>query len=199
MTKAEEFIEIAEPDADGITREISTKELPPHLRFGNGASWARAGSQLDKTYNVIFKKEKGNAITHIKLEGHKRKKDRMTQSIRANIRTALKDKRCVMCGKSSQIEIDHKDGRKDNPRVMEGTKNQELDDFQPLCKGCNDQKRQACKDCKKTDKRFDATTLNYACPVTEGGLEYEGTCEGCHWHDPSRFKQSFYLKEQASV
>ncbi|EJB67277.1 type II restriction enzyme NlaIII [Helicobacter pylori Hp H-45] len=68
-----------------------------------------------------------------------------------------------MCGtrgnsENTQIEVDHKDGRKDDPRVSDSNA-QTFDDFQALCKACNDKKRQVCKECKETDHRFKATKI----------------------------------------
>ncbi len=67
---------------------------------------------------------------------------------------------CGACGNSenTQIEIDHKDGRKDDLRVSD-LNTQTFDDFQALCKACNDKKRQICKKCKESGYRFDATKI----------------------------------------
>lgn len=58
---------------------------------------------------------------------------------------------CGACGNSenTQIEIDHKDGRKDDLRVSD-LNTQTFDDFQALCKACNDKKRQIGKKCKES-------------------------------------------------
>jgi len=40
-------------------------------------------------------------------------------------------------------------------------KTQTLEDFQPLSKAANDAKRQFCKECRRTRKRFDAKLLEY--------------------------------------
>ena len=65
-----------------------------------------------------------------------------------------------ICGKSenTKIEIDHKDGRKNNQRISD-TKTQKLEDFQPLSKAANDAKRQICKLCKETNKRWKARNI----------------------------------------
>ena len=60
-----------------------------------------------------------------------------------------KDKKCVILGvngfsENTKIEIDHKDGRKEDMRVSDKS-TQRLEDFQPLCKAANDIKRQICK------------------------------------------------------
>ncbi|GAA8717702.1 hypothetical protein HpDR94a_09560 [Helicobacter pylori] len=84
-----------------------------------------------------------------------------------------------MCGargnsENTQIEIDHKDGRKDDLRVSD-LNTQTLDDFQALCKACNDKKRQIGEKCKENGHRFDATKiLGNRYPFYEGAFEYDG-------------------------
>ena len=55
---------------------------------------------------------------------------------------------------NTKIEIDHKNGRKNDYRVAD-LKSQNINDFQPLCKAANDIKRQICKNCKETNKRVE--------------------------------------------
>jgi hypothetical protein len=59
---------------------------------------------------------------------------------------------------NTKIEIDHKDGRKNDLHISD-LHTQKIDDFQPLCKAANEVKRQICKKCKETDKRWDAKNL----------------------------------------
>jgi hypothetical protein len=98
---------------------------------------------------------------------------------------------CSFCGTRSQIEADHRDGRKQpiaNPLV---------DDFQALCKHCNGLKREACKACSKTELRFDARTLGYPISYTVGKATFEPRtprCIGCLWHDPIGFRNQLKSK-----
>jgi len=187
MSKCQKFLNHAQPDENGRTPKIAIKDLPEDLHFGNGASWARSGSTLAKKYIVeLFKEGRGNKNTHIQLLGYNN--DSRTQAISPRIRRALKGDTCRYCGKSTQPEVDHKDGRKDDERVM-NTKTQRVEDFQILCKGCNDQKRQVCKVCKRSSLRYDATNLGYPKSVMSGKIEYEGTCKGCLWYDPVEFRK----------
>lgn len=85
----------------------------------------RASSNLAKIYIVEFDKSKtnGNSIDAIRLNGFN-KKVQFNQSIREDIKNFYKDKKCVMlgvCGKSenTKIEIDHKNGRKDDFRISD--------------------------------------------------------------------------------
>ena len=63
------------------------------------------------------------------------------------------------------------------------------DDFQPLSKTANNAKRQHCKICRETGKRFDATRLGYSVKQYKGNQKYEGSCIGCYWYDPLMFNK----------
>lgn len=93
---------------------------------------------------------------------------------------------------NTKIEIDHKDGRKDDWRVSDPD-TQSIDDFQPLCKAANDVKRQICKDCKRTNKRWDATYLKgNPYPFYDGDINYteELGCVGCYQYDPVQYRKT---------
>ena len=89
-TKTELFLELAKPNKNGVSRWVQTN---------------------------------GNSIDAIRLNGFNIQKS-FNQSIRKDIKDFYKDKKCVMlgvCGKSenTKIEIDHKDGRKNDFRVAD--------------------------------------------------------------------------------
>ena len=51
MTKIELFIELAKPDAQGVSRWVQSTEFTGRyadLQLGNGGSWCRASSSLAK-------------------------------------------------------------------------------------------------------------------------------------------------------
>ena len=79
----------------------------------------------------------------------------MTNVIPDSIRATITAQRCAVLG-TSDPECDHKDGHRDDwgdPAKLT------VDDFQPLSSAANKAKRQACKECRETKRRFDATTL----------------------------------------
>jgi hypothetical protein len=152
---------------------------------------------LAKKYILDFDKSKtaGNSIDAIRLKGFNNE-ETFNQNIRQDIKEFYKSKNCVMTGlngnsENTKIEIDHKDGRKDDQRVS-STKTQTFEDFQPLTKAANDIKRQICKRCKETNVRWDAKNL-------EGNLYsfYEGDenytkelgCIGCYQYDPVAYRE----------
>ena len=68
---------------------------------------------------------------------------------------------------------------------------QRIEDFQPLCKAANDIKRQICKLCKMTDKRWDAKNIS-GNPYSfyEGDENYTDDlgCMGCYQYDPVEYR-----------
>lgn len=201
MTKTELFIKLAKPNENGESRWVYSTEFVGEyadLQLGNGGSWCRASSSLAKKYIVEFDKSitKGNSIDAVRLVGL-RKEGTFNQNIRKDIRDYYKDKRCVMLGvcgfsENTKIEIDHKDGRKEDWRVSNPS-TQLLEDFQPLCKAANDVKRQICKECKLTGQRWDAQNIK-GNPYSfyEGDNNYNETlgCVGCYQYDPVAYRKS---------
>lgn len=192
LTKADLFIELAGGiDEDGFTRKVSVNEFSgkySSLIFGNGADWARSDGSLGKRYNIArFKEGKGNRITHVQLQGlNKNPKQR---PIAASVRNFYRGHKCVVLGTSKDVEIDHKDGRYDDPTVSY-VQSQDPKDFQPLSKAANYAKRQHCRRCAETNIRFDATEIGYPVPHVKGNSQYRGTCVGCFWYDPVAFRAS---------
>ena len=193
MTKTELFIQLAQPNSNGISRWVSVSEFVGEyacLTFGNGASWARKESTLAKKYVIEFDKSisSGNGIDRIRLNGFN--SSDYSQYIRADIKKAIKARRCVVLG-TYNPEVDHKNGMKNEGRVMRN-ENQRLEDFQPLSKAANDAKRQFCKECRQTGIRYDAKLLGYPISYYSGVAEHhneENACIGCYWYDPIEFKK----------
>jgi hypothetical protein len=201
MTKTELFIKLANPNENGESRWVYATEFVGEyadLQLGNGGSWCRASSSLAKKYIVEFDKSitKGNSIDAVRLTGL-RKEETFNQNIRQDIRDYYKGERCVMLGvrgfsENTKIEIDHKDGRKEDWRVSNPA-TQLLEDFQPLCKAANDVKRQICKVCKQTGKRWDAQNIKgnpYSFYVGDSSYTDELGCVGCYQYDPVAYRKS---------
>ncbi len=192
QSKKELFLELAQPDKNGMSRWVSVTEFIGKyqgLQLGNGGSWCRNNSSLAKEFELEFDKRQtlGNSIDRIRLNGYNTRCV-FNQNIRQDIKNYYSQQCCTMCGASgnsenTQIEIDHKDGRKDS-------NTQTFDDFQALCKACNDKKRQICKKCKESGYRIDATKIpgNYY-SFYEGEAEYDG-CVGCYQYDPIQYRKT---------
>ena len=191
----------------------------------NGVSWARGSAGLCKSYKILKISANGKCVfewpptdeekasvetsfkdyctaNRITLGGSgtrffkicgKQTIDR-SRPIGNHIRALLKDKPCVVCGCTSNIEIDHKNDLYNDPRVNDVT-TQTVDDFQPLCKHCNDQKRQVVKKMKETGKRYSALCIPSVAPFgiafTRGDESFDTKSPtamvGTYWYDPVDF------------
>jgi len=205
MTKKELFLELARPNKDGVSRWVSVDEFVgkyKELKLGNGGSWLRTSSALAKEFIVETDKSitSGNSIDAIRLNGFNTNKQ-FNHAIRQDIKDYYKDKKCVMLGikgfsENTKIEIDHKDGRKNDERIS-NLESQKIEDFQPLCKAANDVKRQICKECKKTNIRWDAKNIK-GNPYSyyEGNEKYteELGCKGCYQYDPVEYRKESVKK-----
>lgn len=200
ITKTELFLKLAQPNENGVSRWVKVSEFVGEyadLTFGNGASWARKESTLAKKYIVEFYKDDtpGNSIDRIRVNGFN--DVNYSQHISAAIKREIKNRRCVILG-TSNPEVDHKNGMKNEDRVMEN-KDQRLSDFQPLSKAANDAKRQFCKECKRTGIRYDAKKLGYPMAYYEGTAHHnheENACIGCFWYDPIEFRKHLSLRKE---
>lgn len=184
------FLELAKPDVDGFSRRVPTEEFVNDyegLRLGNGGSWCRDDGPLAREFNVYRIKEKGKIVA---VQLHGRKKQPILKPIPADIKAKIVAQRCAVLN-TSNPECDHKDGRRDDPRLNDPAL-VTIDDFQPLSKAANNAKRQACRECRETGKRFDATMLGFTVAQIpgKGNGFYRGSCIGCYWYDIHEFNQS---------
>lgn len=222
--KIELFKELSNFDPNtGISRFVNVAEFVgkyAELRFGNGGGWSRLDGDFGRKHKVCvvktngkkrfswntdeneensidfelcnFKFDKGTSIMLIKICGLQDLSSR--RPIRKDIRDAFIGNPCVVCGTKSQIEIDHKNGLYNDPRVLE-SKTQTIDDFQPLCKHCNDQKRETCVWQKKENKRYPASMIPqlaiFGIDFVEGDDRFDETnvdaLVGTYWYDPVDF------------
>lgn len=192
MSKKDLFLELAKPDEEGFSRRVSTDEFTGKyacLLFGNGGDWCRDDGALGYKYNVTRHKEKGHIVA-VQLYGYK--KQPILKPIPTVISKEIKSHRCAVLY-TSKPQVDHKDGRLDDPRLTDSTR-VTIDDFQPLSQAANVAKREHCKKCRATDKRFDAKVLGYPVSQIKGNGEYRGSCIGCYWHSPKRFNQAMSFK-----
>ncbi|NCU39718.1 restriction endonuclease [Candidatus Falkowbacteria bacterium] len=200
MTNNELFLELAKPNKDGISRWVPVSEFIgkyKKLQLGNGGSWCRASSSLAKKYIVEFDKSKtaGNSIDRVRLIGFNNKKI-LNQNIRKDIKDFYKVQNCVMLGvngssENTKIEIDHKDGRKEDHRLS-NLSEQQITDFQPLSKAANDIKRQICKRCKETNKRWNAKNIKgnpFDFYAGDENYSEELGCKGCYQYDPVEYRK----------
>lgn len=166
------------------------------LQLLNGAGWSRDDGPFGKKYLIERDRSRtpGNKVDAIRTVGFNN--GEYSQHIRQDIKKTVCSQRCVVLG-TSNPECDHKNGRKNEDRVMKNEE-QKLSDFQPLSKAANDAKRQFCKECKRTGIRFDAKLLGYPMSYYKGGAKHNGNedgCEGCYWYDPLEFRRHLQEKK----
>lgn len=199
MTKIELFEELAQVDENGYSRWVYVTEFAGKyqcLQLLNGAGWSRDDGSFGKKYKIERNKNitPGNKTDAIRTVGFKN--GDYSQYIRADIKKAIKKRRCVILG-TSDPEVDHKNGMKNEGRVMRNEE-QRLEDFQPLSKAANDAKSQFCKECRQKGIRFDAKLLGYPMSYYSGVAEHhneENACIGCYWYDPLEFKKHLTEKQ----
>jgi len=197
MSKAEMALDVFRPDAKGFSRKVTKEEMVgryPELSHDNGWDWGRYDGKLAQKYNLKRYPETG-AIEAYQLLGF-RTDSIVKKSIRKDIRDAITSQPCAVTGVNpnggkGRVECDHKNGRYDDPSVNEHY-SQELEDFQPLHKNVNTIKREHCKRCEQTGRRFDARILGFSIPWLEGEERYTKHlgCTGCYWHDVRHFHAS---------
>ncbi len=155
---------------------------------GNGSAQLQNDRGLGKLYVIDkqYSSKGARTIESVRTTGHApHHQSHRSSPIPMAVRAWLAGKPCSFCGTTTQLEVDHKDGRK------EPMPDPALSDFQALCKHCNGLKREACKACAKTGIRFNATTLGYRLSQWTGSLLFEPReprCRGCLWHDPITFR-----------
>lgn len=173
----------------GFSPSVTMNELQKyHHSFytTNGGDWCRSNQGYLGTKYNIKREIRNNRIFSVKADGFN-KNTKINQSIRSDIYKYTKTKRCVILDISSNIEVDHKDGMKDDWRLNDKSM-QKIEDFKPLSKTANDAKRQHCKKCLETGKRYNAKKLGYSESYTYGS-ENSKTCVGCYWYDPVAFNK----------
>ena len=205
MTLGDIFLANFPPDENGWTEIIYMEDLikiDKDFWTTNGSDWSRKGSAIYNKYNIrrFNAKELGiksvpwstkrvtwNKIIAIQLQGFREKPE--NHSIPNEVRKALAKQPCVVLGViTSDMEIDHKDGRYFSEKYT-------LDDFQPMSKAANDAKREHCKRCRANNCRFDAKTLGYNISFIEGDFDTP-SCPGCYWYDPVAFRQALMKGEK---
>lgn len=207
MSKKQIIFEHMSVDSDGFGDLVTYEELNKVLLSqgytkitANGDSFFRDISEKEERVNsdgltVIDGTWKGYRIRKIKngsqnlsvqLLGYDKDYKKIYQSIPALIRNHFSGHRCISCGSSAKVLPDHKDGRKQPGKGYYNS----VEQFQPLCNHCNLTKREFCKKCRKTAKRFNASILGYNSSYYSGIQGWEGTCAGCYWFDVRRFRAS---------
>lgn len=120
----------------------------------------------------------------------------LSHTIKISIKKEIHRLPCCNCGSNQNIECDHKNDLYNDPRTL-SLETQTINDFQPLCKHCNDVKRSMKARMLKENKRIGASYLGYTIDFTQGTelldlndpLWYVGT----YWGDCLDFKKQLLI------
>jgi ICEA Protein len=190
MTKIETILTVLNPDP--ITKQSpkwSLDELSTTCGFpvstGNGSPFFRRDGKIAKEFDIGREYYKGRLI-NIELNGPS--KGFINKEIPADIYRAALESTCVFCPTSSDLCVDHKIGRGEQPNPIT------VKHLQTACRHDNTVKREICnKRCLVTNKRFDARRLGLRYGWTCGGEQYNERigCVGCYLFDPKQ-----HIKDQ---
>lgn len=148
----------------------------------------------DEHQNLVFT-QKYNSCEWIKFYGLV-DCNFYNRGIRKDIVINIKNKPCVNCGTTHDIECDHKNDLylENEHRLLDKSK-QTLNDFQPLCKHCNIIKREVKRKMLKENKRQPAP--GFLILFTEGSetlnREDPNWWKGTYWNDVKAFKEKLKL------
>lgn len=155
----------------------------------------------NKLENEELKITGDTTIKYLKFCGKNEEINDYTRQIRDDIMKFYKDKPCVSCGTTSNLQCDHKNGAYNDTRVM-NIETQELNDFQSLCCHCNIVKRQSIKYMKQQNKRQSAKLIPkleiFDIDFTSGYETFDLNDPDCligtYWYDPIDFMKK--IKEK---
>lgn len=183
------------PDIYGFSREVSVTEFEEaKLTWTENGNIRHGLPWNDDRYLWEFVRGSKRKILKVRMVGWNPKRVKRGRPIRDDIRKALKDQPCVVCGSRSSIVLDHKNDLYNDPRVLD-TATQTIDDFQPLCNHCNLQKRQVSVEMRRTERRYPATNIPsiavFGVDFILGDETYDpedpNATLGSYWHDPVAF------------
>lgn len=183
----------------GKKYKICTIKCSGETRYSPNCSGEDKNQVNKEIAEMNFQKVNGNKIQFIKIIGIPENIDNSTRTIRSDIRAHFTNKLCVNCG-NSNIEIDHKNGLYNNSRVNT-ISTQSIDDFQALCKHCNDQKRQTYVWQNKNKKRYPSTNIpkleHFGIKYTSGNETFDpndpNAMIGTYWYDPVDFMKQLII------
>jgi hypothetical protein len=129
-----------------------------------------------------------------------KRKTHQHRGINALIRKKISTSPCVSCGSFTDLVCDHKNDLY-NDNLALNVHTQTIDDFQSLCRHCNLQKRQVCKDERRNNKLYSAKNMQkykqFPFPFPWEKMAFDtkdSKCKvGTYWYDPVEFNKKIYL------
>ena len=154
-----------------------------------------SSNEMFRTNQTNGQRIKANSVQFIKFYGEA--EERVGGSgVRPDIKRIIFAMPCANCGTRNGIECDHKNDMflENEPRLSDMSQ-QTLNDFQPLCKHCNDVKREVKARTLRENKRQPAP--GFRVKFTEGNEIFNRNdpnwWKGTYWGDVQAFKQKLGL------
>ena len=209
VTKLTLVDKLFKPNDLGISDWIELKDfIKPIVIDGNkyNLNWTKNGNMRKGNAFGINKYIWGTKryndnprgkITALKLNGFNPISNKNKHPISNEIKQYCKNKKCVHCGKIDKGGNlpDHKNDLYNDIRVL-SKKTQVLDDFQPMCNGCNLIKRSKNVKMIETKIRptppYDLLELGFP-KYIDGDETFDlndiNTMKGTYWYDPVEFRK----------
>jgi hypothetical protein len=191
MSKTNTLLDAMQIDPNtGVSPWWDVDKLEAMIGFplrGNGSPFFQKDRSVGVMYTIEKQMDKGK-LSMVRTTGfapyhQSNRASGVPKDVRDWLATGVP---CSMCGTTSDLRPDHKDGNK------EPLPNAGIGDFQPLCVHCNTVKREVCKKCVASGLRFDAKSLGYPISWTRGTKNFQPQsprCLGCYWYDPRAFRK----------
>ena len=192
----QKVVDLFQPDADGYSGWVTVEDVR-----NSGLSWSdngnvRRGIAFNVSeYNWDFKRIGSRRIVEMRLNGYNQSAA-FNQRIRKDIVDELRKQtvsnfapNCIVPLVDSDKEIDHRWGRKDDPKYdyISDIEKQSIDDFQLLSHSHNQFKREQCVKCKNTNLRFSPPN-NQEFKIGCKEWQSEVGCAGCPLAQPELYR-----------
>tara|TARA_R110002012_G_scaffold69963_3_gene180687 strand:- start:1444 stop:2109 length:666 start_codon:yes stop_codon:yes gene_type:complete len=191
------FQTIFNPNEEGISEWVSREDLDstPLAFINNGNNRHGKPQRFPKKIRDSYKFEyqrrgttnKGK-VTHIRTSGYDETDHINRDKIGEHVRNHYNGQCCVVCGSHSDMVMDHKNDLYNDPRVLDKS-TQTVDDFQPLCNGCNLKKREISVKTINENRRIGAT---YIPQLAVFGVDFIEGDETLNRHDPNAMRGTYW-------
>ena len=222
---SEDLITLVTRISNNFTKILSKDEIQNNkqLKWGNngiGDRWANKkfnytviySNKKTKTYsenendiielstlNDFIENNNGRHNGIIGIFVHSIRQNIVNRPIKIDIKKEITSQSCVICGSNTDIVCDHKNDLYNDEKIL--SKTQLITDFQPLCNHCNLQKRQICKEEKRTNKLYSAKQISiykiYPFEFPWEKKNFDLNLIDCKtdtfWYDPIEFNRKLLL------
>ena len=194
----QQVLSVFKPNLQGVSEWLTREELQQAGVLSHKTNGLfRHGVAFGRPEFKWLKEPQRGPIKKIRIDGYSNNGKEMGRPIRKDIREELLSKypRCIVCGCSNSLIIDHKNDLYNDPRVL-NSETQVKDDFQVLCNHCNLQKRQVSVRTRSSGKRQPASQISSVAIFGYDFIDNRGTdldikdptaMVGTYWYDPIEF------------